>query len=294
MTAVPIECRGLTKFYGTHVGAQDVDLVVPERSITGFLGPNGAGKSTVLRMLVGLLVPTSGEALLWGRPALAPESRAAVGYMPADPAFYGALSGEQNLELFADLHGRGAPDRAWALETLELPASAARRPVGEYSSGMAQKLALVQAVQHRPDLVILDEPANRLDPLAHRRFEEMLKAIAARGGTVLLSSHTLSEVEAVCDRVAMLRSGRLLEVRAVDELAAVALRRVRATFDGPPPSPPEGLTDVQVAHGELSGRMPRGRLDVLHALLAAPGLTDITVEPGSLEEAFVELYEGHA
>jgi ABC-2 type transport system ATP-binding protein len=290
MAAPPIRCVGLTKRWGTAVGVEALDLDVEPGSVTGFLGANGAGKSTTIKLLVGLLRPTAGQALLWDVPASEPAARARVGYMPADPAFYRTLSGHRNLDLLAALHGRGAPDRDMAADLLGLSGRDLARPVGEYSSGMVQKLALVQAVQHRPDLVILDEPANRLDPLAHRRFEELVRRTAGRGGTVFLSSHTLSEVEDVCDTVAMVRAGRLLAHRPVAALADLAARRVRALFDAAPPAAVPGLADPHVDGHALTGRVARADLEPLRALLATPGLTDLTVEPASLEDTFIELY----
>jgi len=274
-SAPPIACRGLTKRFGAVVGVEDLDLELEPGRVVGFLGANGAGKSTTIRMLVGLLRPTAGQALLWGEPAADAQARQRLGYMPADPAFYLALSGTENLDLLAAVHGRGSPDRASAADLLGLDAGALRRPVGEYSSGMVQKLALIQAVQHRPDLVILDEPANRLDPLAHRRFEQLVRAIADAGRTVFLSSHTLSEVQDVCDSVAMIRAGRLLAHRSVAELSDLGTRRLRAVFR-------DGMThEAALAKGDMAP---------LRELLAREDLVDLTVEPATLEEAFVELY----
>jgi ABC-2 type transport system ATP-binding protein len=288
--AAPVACRALTKRYGELVAVDRLDLELAPGSVTGFLGPNGAGKSTTLRMLVGLTRPTGGRAEIAGRDARDPTARASVGYMPADPAFYPALTGRENLDLLAALHGGGAPDRAWATRTIELTDAELDRRVGGYSSGMRQKLALVQAVQHRPDLVVLDEPANRLDPLAHRRFEALVREIAGAGRTVLLSSHTLPEVEDVCDSVAMIRRGRLLAHRPVGELAGMAQRRVRAVYADGVPAPPPGLEEPQTEDHALTGRVARGRADVLRALVEAPGLVDLVVEPASLEDAFYALY----
>jgi len=286
----PIRCRSLTKTWADAVGVDALDLEVDAGSVTGFLGANGAGKSTAIKMIVGLSRPSAGEALLWGRSSAEPEARGRLGYMPADPAFYLPLSGEQNLDLLAALRGRGAPDRLWAMDQLELAEADLRRPVRQYSSGMVQKLALVQAVQHRPDLIVLDEPANRLDPLAHRRFERMIRHVASQGRTVFLSSHTLSEVEDVCDSVAMIRRGRLLAHRPVAELADLAARTIHAVFRRPPTALPDELVDVHLDGVELTARLARGHLDVLRTLLDAGDLIDITVEPASLEDAFVELY----
>jgi ABC-2 type transport system ATP-binding protein len=288
--AAPIRCRALTKRWGAVTGVEDLDLEIAAGTVTGFLGPNGAGKSTTIEMIAGLLAPSAGEVLLWGRPAREPAARGRLGYMPADPSFYPSLTGEQNLDLLAALQGRGSPDRAWAADLLTLAEADLRRDVREYSSGMVQKLALVQAVEHRPDLVVLDEPANRLDPLVHRRFERLIREIADAGRTVFLSSHTLSEVEDVCDTVAMVRGGRLLAHRPVSELADLAARRVHASFREAPAALPDGLVDARLDGRELTARVARGRLDVVRALLADDSVTDLTIVPASLEDAFVELY----
>lgn len=290
-TAVPsICCRGLTKRFGAATAVDGLDLVVRAGTVVGFLGANGAGKSTTIRMLVGLLRPTAGTVEIAGLSASEPAARASVGYMPADPAFYLALSGRANLDLLAALHGRGSPDRAWAAESLSLGAADLSRPVREYSGGMVQKLALVQAVQHRPDLIVLDEPANRLDPLAHRHFEQLVHEIAAAGRTVFLSSHTLSEVEDVCDSVAMIRAGRLLAHHTVSELADLGTRRVHAVFHRPPDRIPEGLVEARLEANTLTGRVPRGQMAPLRALLADDDLVDITIESATLEDAFMALY----
>ena len=288
--AAIVECRGLTKRFGVVTAVDALDLTIAAGSVVGFLGPNGAGKTTVLRMLVGLLAPTSRSAEIFGLAPRVARARRRLGYMPADPAFYPRLSGRQNLELLARLQGASAPDRDWALELLDLPQHVLERPVREYSSGMTQKLALVQAVQHRPSLVILDEPANRLDPLAHRRFEQLVRTIAADGRSVFLSSHTLSEVQDVCDRVAMVRAGRLLAVESVTELSARAPSRLRARFRTPPRSLPAGLIDPRMQDGQLQAGVAERKLDVLRELLADEGLEDLNVEAQSLEETFLGLY----
>jgi ABC-2 type transport system ATP-binding protein len=286
----PIRCRGLTRYYGRTVGIDGLDLDVAPGAVTGFLGPNGAGKTTVIRLLTGLLKPTQGTAELFGVAAQQPHARATTGYMPADPAFYRHLSGTQNLNLLAELGRWESPDRAWAAELLELNAEALERPVATYSSGMIQKLGLVQAVQHRPALVILDEPANRLDPIAHHRFEEMVQSIAADGRTVFLSSHMLSEVESLCDHVAMVRAGKLLTTADVADLTAAAMREVTIRYHHPHPIP-GGLLDA-TAHGNVvRGKLKGASVDVLRAVLADPEVEDLLVEPASLEDTFLHLYE---
>jgi ABC-2 type transport system ATP-binding protein len=291
--APPIECRDLTRFYGRNRGIEGLDLIVEPGSVTGFLGPNGAGKTTVIRLLVGLLHPTRGGARLFGGKPHDPETRSRLGYLPADPTFYGDLTGTQNLDLLADIGGWDSPHRAWACELLDLDPAALARPVRGYSSGMVQKLGLVQAIQHAPDLVILDEPANRLDPIAHSRFVDLVRRIAAEGRTVFLSSHTLSEVEEVCQRVAMVRDGRLLLTTGVSELTARALRVVTVRYRKKVTAkmlPPE-LLDRRLDGRVVTGRLEPNRSDVLRALLADPSVEDLLVEPASLEDAVLHLYE---
>jgi ABC-2 type transport system ATP-binding protein len=284
----------LTRHYGSTIGIEDLDLEVPAGQVTGFLGPNGAGKTTVLRLLVGLLRPTLGEAWLHGVPVADPEARRRVGFMPADPAFVPELSGRANLDLLAELSGVEPADRDWALELLDLAAADLTRPVKEYSSGMVQKLALVQAVQHHPDIVLLDEPANRLDPLAHHGFERLVHSIAADGRTVFLSSHVLSEVEATCDEVAMVRSGRLLMVSSVRELSGAALRRVTVVYRGRPSALPSGLSESSVDGSVVTGRVEARRIDILREILRDPAVDDLLVEAAPLEETFLHLYRGEA
>jgi ABC-2 type transport system ATP-binding protein len=286
----PIVCRGLTRHYGSTIGIDDLDLVVRRGTVTGFLGPNGAGKTTVLRLLVGLLRPTRGEAWISGIPVADPEARRRIGFMPADPAFVGELTGAANLDLLADLSGAEPAERSWAIELLDFDPRDLGRPVKEYSSGMVQKLALIQAVQHRPDVVLLDEPANRLDPLAHHGFENLVRSIAADGRTVLLSSHVLSEVESTCDEVAMVRSGRLLMVSSVRELSAAALRRVTIVYRDRPAELPGGLRDPSVDGLVVTGRVEAHQTAVLREILRDPAVDDLLVEAAPLEETFVHLY----
>ena len=288
---VAIACCGLSRFYGSTRGVEGLDLEVASGSVVGFLGANGAGKTTVIRMLAGLLRPSAGQALILGEEAWLPSARRRLGFMPADPAFLPELTGRENLDLLGDLGGWSSPDRAWACELLGLTPQDLDRRVGGYSSGMVQKLGLVQAVQHRPDVVVLDEPANRLDPMAHHRFEDLVREIAAAGRTVLLSSHTLSEVEAVCDVIAMLRDGRLLSSVPTATLLQNAGRVVTVRYSSPPAALPVVL-DQAVANGDaVRGTLARGDLDSLRALLDDPAVVDVLVEPVSLEDVFLAQYE---
>ena len=194
--AAVIELTGLTKRYGATVGIQQLDLRVEAGEVFGFLGPNGAGKTTTIRCLVGLLSPTGGTARVLGLDPIADHGRLTpqIGYLPGELRLYGELTGAQHLALLGALQGRPTPRREELCERLELTARDLGRPVGEYSHGMKQKVGLVQALQHDPEVVILDEPTEGLDPLVQETFFALVSEASEAGRTVFLSSHVLSEV----------------------------------------------------------------------------------------------------
>lgn len=291
MAAAPIAVTGVSKIFGDVRAVTDLSFQLEPGSVTGFLGANGAGKTTTLRMIGGLLKPTAGTVQLFGRDAAEPAARSPLGYMPADPAFLPHLSGHANLDLLAAVRGDPtSPDRDRVAETLQLPRRDLDRKVGGYSSGMRQKLAIVAAFQHRPDLVVLDEPANRLDPIAHRAFCSVVRAAAVDGRTVLLSSHVLAEVEMVCDSVLLVREGTLLTAATVEQLQEHALRLVTLTYREPPQQLPTVLQQTHVEGNVVTGRIPADRPDVVRELVADDAVADITVEPASLEDIVLELY----
>ena len=234
---------GLTKAYGrarprVHLpgrdptgevrALEDLTIGVVEGEIFGFLGPNGAGKSTTIRLLLGFLHPTAGSATVLGldivRDTVAIRSR--VGYLPGGIALYDSLSGERLLDYLGELTGRPSTRRAELLDRLELSARTLRRPVRDYSRGMRQKIGIIQALQHDPELAILDEPTEGLDPLMQRAFYGILDDLKAAGRTIFFSSHVLSEVERVCDRVAIVRRGRLVALQDVASLLEHRKRNV--------------------------------------------------------------------
>jgi ABC-2 type transport system ATP-binding protein len=291
----PVAVESLTKRFGSFTAVDGLTLTLSRGTVTGFLGPNGAGKSTTIRMLVGLTSASSGSVEIFGRSPHEEAARAKIGYLPADAAFVARLSGVDNLDVLADLRGTaGAIDRTVVSDALSMTADELRQPVRELSSGMRQKLDLVAALQHRPDLVILDEPANRLDPLVHRAFCTLIRQLADAGRTVLLSSHVLGEVEAVCDQIALIKSGRLIQVANVDDIRTQAQRRVTIRYASPhEPSPL--LHDVVVDGNRVTGRMSGARPDLVRELLSDPTVEDIEIEPPSLEDVFLDLYaEGGA
>ena len=294
MTGPVVEAQHLRKVFQTRSGpvtaVEDVSFTLARKGSLAIVGESGSGKTTVARMLVGLIAPTAGSALIFGVAASRPAARASVGYLPADAAFVPRLTGIENLEVLASLRGSdGAIDRHRVASALTFTPEEMSRPVSQLSSGMRQKLGLVAAMQHRPELVILDEPANRLDPLVHRAFCQLLRELAAEGRTVLLSSHVLGEVEEVCDRIALIKAGRLVRLADVDSVRAESLRRVTLRYAAPP-RPPAELLEAQVSGNVVTGRIPAGRPDLVRKLAAGRGVVDIEVEPPSLEDVFLDLY----
>ncbi len=293
-----IRTEGLGKRYGARPGIralEDCTLEVRAGEVFGFLGPNGAGKSTLIRLLLGFLHPTAGRASVLGldteRDSVAIRRR--VGYLPGGIALYDGLSGDRLLRYLAELSGRAPVRRAELCDRLELSPRDLRRPVRDYSRGMRQKLGIVQAFQHDPELAILDEPSEGLDPLMQRAFYAILDDLRAAGRTVFFSSHVLSEVERVCDRVAVVRAGRLVALENVQELVRRRKRRVEMRLDGPAPdlAGVAGVSDLAVDGDRLSCALEGDPRPFLAALAASP-VADLSIEPARLEDAFLELYAG--
>jgi ABC-2 type transport system ATP-binding protein len=293
MTAA-IETSALSKSYGPRVALQDLSLTVPEGSLLGFLGPNGAGKTTTIRILAGLLRATSGSARLFGRDCWSEghRLRAELGYLPGELRLYETLTGRATLRFLAAVRRRdcsGEIRRLAGLFDLDLD-----RRVRGYSHGMKQKLGLIQALMHRPRLLILDEPTSGLDPLMRRCLFDELRSVAAEGRTVLFSSHTLSEVDELCDEVAVLRQGRLVERERVEVLRARAPRRVELFLDDGSPVPaalPDALEPLERTPGRLTGRWTGPVRPLLDWLGAQPSIRDVTIVPLDLEELFLVYYQ---
>lgn len=292
-----IETHALTKQYGRHSQVRALDslnIAVNTGEIFGFLGPNGAGKSTTIRLLLGFLHATSGEGRVLGLD-IARESvaiRERIGYLPGGIALYDWLTGEQLLDDLAALTGRPPVRRGELCERLDLPARTLRRPVRDYSRGMRQKIGIVQALQHDPELAILDEPSEGLDPLMQRAFYDILEGLRREGRTIFFSSHVLSEVERVCDRVAIIRGGKLVAVERVADLLTKRRRRVELVVRSSPPSfdGVPGVFDLQIAGGRITCQL-EGDVEPFLASLRSASIVDLTIEPASLEDAFIELYE---
>jgi ABC-2 type transport system ATP-binding protein len=292
-----IETTDLVKNYRRRPALRGIDLRVPRGVVCGYLGPNGAGKTTTIRILVGLIRPTSGRAELFGMDVVRrrEEAQRRIGYLPGEFVGYPDLTGAQYLRFLARL--RGGVDDGWMRQLVERLDLDPTTRIGALSHGNRQKVGIVQAFMHRPDLLVLDEPSSGLDPLAQREFLALVRESRDEGRTVFLSSHVLSEVEAVAERVAILRQGRLLVVETVDKLKAQALRRMELTFDTEPPLAQlrtipgvrEAVADGPTVHLVVEGSVA----DLIEAAAPHRVARVVTHEP-DLEEIFVAYYEREA
>ena len=285
--------EGLTKTYGKNRGIHDLDLDVRAGEVFGFLGPNGAGKTTTIRTLLDLLHPTSGRALLFGldshRDSVA--IRARIGNLPGEFALDDRAKGEQLLTYFGLL--RGNPDLSYAHELAERLDADLSRPIRHLSRGNKQKIGLIQAMFHRPDLVILDEPTSGLDPLVQEEFLKIVAETRESGRTVFLSSHQLGEVERACDRVGIIREGELAALETTSSLISKRFRRMRLTFAAPVEASAfaalPGVRDVQI-DGRHVSLVVGGALDGVLKLVAQYTVEDMEFERPSLEEIFLTYY----
>jgi ABC-2 type transport system ATP-binding protein len=292
MTVV-IQTEKLTKSYGPHRGIVDLDLEVAGGEVFGFLGPNGAGKTTTIRTLLDHLRPTSGRARVFGLETTAApvEIHRRTGYLPGEFALYDRLTGGQTIEYFANL--RGGVDRAQQASLLERLDVDPSRRFKEYSKGNKQKVGLIAALQHQPELLVLDEPTSGLDPLVQQTFFAVLREAVAEGRTVFLSSHVLSEAEKTCDRVAIIREGRLVKVDRVDALRDLAVHQVELRFTEPVPVGDferiDGVSNVVVEDHTLRMHVSGPIAPVVRAA-ARFELADFVSREPSLEETFLAQY----
>jgi ABC-2 type transport system ATP-binding protein len=294
LSPAAIETARLTKQYGHLRALESLDLSVRQGEVFGFLGPNGAGKSTAIRLLLGFLHPTEGHARVLGLDIVRESVpiRRRIGYLPGGIALYDTLTGETLLDYLGKLTGRRPVRRRELCERLELSPPTLKRLVRDYSRGMRQKIGIVQALQHDPELAILDEPSEGLDPLMQRAFYGILDTLKAEGRTIFFSSHVLSEVERVCDRVAIVRQGRLVALEETAALLARRKRNVQMRFSGAAPrleSVP-GVSAIERSDGLLRCRVD-GDVGPFLAAIADAAVEDLTIEPARLEEAFLELYD---
>jgi len=294
--AASISLRGVSKAFGDHTALNAVDLDVHPGEIRGFLGPNGAGKTTAMRIMVGLLRADAGEiTVLGGDPWHDHHVRTNLGFLPSDPGLYGRMTGTALLDHFAALSGQSPVLRERACGLLRMSEADLKRPVRAYSKGMRQKLGVLQALQHDPALLILDEPGEGLDPLVLSGLVELLRDRRDAGRAILFSSHVLAEVEALCDAVTMIRAGAIVGEGTIGELAAHRARTIilelvdaTATVDLP------GCELID-RNGSRVTLAHQGAVGPLVTALASLDLLDVRIEEASLDQVFMEYYgEGEA
>ncbi len=290
-----VHVEGLTKRFGRTLAVDDLSLSVPAGEVFGFLGPNGAGKSTTIRLLLGLIRPSAGTATVFGVPAAdVRRAHCLLGYVPGDVALWPDLTGAEILELLARI-GPGI-DARYRAELVRRFALDLGKPAKTYSTGNRQKVALVAAFATRADLLVLDEPTSGLDPLMEQEFRRCVAEARERGQTVFLSSHQLAEVEAVCDRVGILRAGRLVEIAGIAELRRLHRTTVEVGYRGTEPSFVDvpGVVEVE--------RLDRSRLRITLSGPAGPALralaladiTTVSMREPTLQEIFLDYYGENA
>lgn len=289
--AAAIRTVGLSKRFGRFCTLDSLDLEVNEGEVLGYLGPNGAGKSVTIRLLLGMLQATAGTVEIFGidaqRHPVAAHRR--VAYVPGEAALWPSLTGGETLHLLGQIHGRFDVDyRDQLIERFGLDTS---KKVRAYSKGNRQKVLLIGALMTRADLLLLDEPTSGLDPLMEQVFRECVAEAKERGQTVLLSSHILSEVEALADRVAILRAGRLVEVGRLSDMRHLSALHVEAELEGPPPdlSLVPGLTGVSIDGNRVRGQVS-GAIGPLLTALEPVGVRRLLSREPSLEELFLAHY----
>ena len=284
-----IKTTKLTKYYGKARGIIDLDLTVAQGEFFGFIGPNGAGKSTTIRTLLGLIAPTSGRAMIFGKDVTKEKESILqkIGYLPSEALFYQGMKGKDVLKLSADLRRKDCTAESKLLcERLQLDPA---RKIDDLSFGNRKKVAIVCALQHRPDLLVLDEPTGGLDPLMQKEFFDILRERNKEGATILLSSHVLSEIQRNCTRAAIIRDGRIIVCNSVDDLSKTSAKRitVQGTVNLERLS---GVRDRKASENSLSF-LYNGDMNSLLRALSSGQVNVLTVTEPTLEEVFLHYYE---
>ena len=293
MSKPVIVLNELTKSYGKHRGIENISFTVEQGEVFGFIGPNGAGKSTTIRTLMGLLKPTGGTASVFGLDCWRQASEIAkdVGYLPSENCYYNSMKVKEMLLYTAELYGVDGHNRMEALaERLNLDLS---RRIGELSLGNKKKVGIVSALLPSPKLLILDEPTSGLDPLVQQTFYEILREENSRGTTILFSSHVLSEVQKLCDRVCILREGRLIAIQSMKELRENGYKKISLSTEEPVPAQffdIPGIANLEQNQNSISFMFNGNVMTIMEKLHKLP-LVDILIEEPSLEEIFLHYYE---
>jgi ABC-2 type transport system ATP-binding protein len=289
-----IHTEGLTKHYGKVRALVDLNLDIPTGEVFGFLGPNGAGKTTAIRTILDEIRPTAGRASVLGLDThqKSVEIRRHIGYVPGDLAMYPNLTGKETITYFANL--RGGVDWSYVGELADRLQADLEKKVGDLSSGNRQKVGIIQAFMNKPEVLIMDEPSAGLDPLMQRQFQKMMREAAAKGCAVFLSSHALSEVEHVADRVGIIRRGRLAAVETVSALRSKAMRRIDLELESPAEASVfeavPGVRDVTIANHRVILSLDGEMGALLNAVVQRYTIVDISTQEADLEEIFLTYY----
>lgn len=288
-----IETNNLSVYYGRHRGIHEVDLKVEKGEVYGFLGPNGAGKTTTQRVLMDVIRPTAGSARMFGKDCQTDgvEARQRVGYLPGELSLYGNMKADAYFKMYSTLQKNDGDPDYWKTLAGRLNLDTSRR-IREFSRGNKQKVGIVSAFMGKPDLLILDEPTSGLDPLVQQTVMELVREANRAGATVFFSSHILPEVQAVCDRVGIIREGQLAAVERVEDLTRQSFKRLRFRFASQPPADAfalDGVTETGRDDGAVTLEV-RQNLDELMKSAASHGITDVETIPVTLEEIFLAYY----
>lgn len=288
-----IETKDLTKRYGKATALDHLDITVEKGEILGYLGPNGAGKTTTIRLLLGLIKPTEGEALIFGQNAQSDPAtlHKKIAYVPGETSYWPNMTGAETLRFLANIHG--SVDIDYQNELTERFEFDPNKKIRNYSKGNRQKIALIAALASRAELLIFDEPTSGLDPVMSKVFRDEVRDAKENGQTVFLSSHILEEVEELCDRVAVLRNGKLVELGTLDELRHLSALTVEATFKNTPPnvSKLKNVSNVEIHGKHLRCNVNGPITELLEVITKAKPVSLLSRKP-SLEELFLALYDG--
>ena len=288
-----IETKGLTKYYGKTLGIKNLDLTVKESEILGFIGPNGAGKTTTVRVLLSLIHPTGGSAKIFGKDVIkyGPEIRKDIGYLPSEVFYYDNMRAKDLLEYSASFYNKDCSKRIQEIsDILKLDLN---KKIDDLSFGNKKKVGIVQGLLHSPKLIILDEPTGGLDPLVQRKFFDLLKEESKKGATVFFSSHILSEVQKLCDRVAIIKEGELINVESMHNLIENNYKRFHVTpkqkiekgfFDVP------GVSDLKTVNSQVSF-LYKGDINTIAKKILTLDLADLFIDEPDLEEIFIHYYK---
>lgn len=291
-----IRIEKLSKRYGksAEMALKELSLQVKPGEVYGFLGPNGAGKSTTIRLLMNFIKPTGGNASILGHDVgSSAKLRGCIGYLAGDVALYPKMTGRQFLTYMREL--QPSRNKSYFNDLVKRFDANLNRPIGELSKGNRQKIGLIQAFMHQPEVVILDEPTSGLDPLMQEQFFELVKETAERGASLFISSHNLSDVQKMCDHVGFIRSGKLIAEKTLSELTTSATQTFLISFAGPVPA--DELKKIKGVKVELNSKNSaaikvRGNLSALFAVLARHEVRSLNQQETNLEEEFMHFYEG--